>query len=127
MESKPSREGRKEQIVLALGKGELAQGKGTSTAPSPASLASSPEPAVTDGLWQMSQASSLQSTGQSGLGKSTLVNTLFKSQVSRKSSGWNREEKIPKTVEIKAIGHGKSQAAEVKATLMLQQSCRRPQ
>ncbi|XP_071657465.1 neuronal-specific septin-3 isoform X3 [Patagioenas fasciata] len=43
--------------------------------------------------------------GQSGLGKSTLVNTLFKSQVSRKSSSWNREEKIPKTVEIKAIGH----------------------
>lgn len=37
------------------------------------------------------------------------MNTLFKSQVSRKSSGWNREEKIPKTVEIKAIGHGKSQ------------------
>lgn len=44
--------------------------------------------------------------GQSGLGKSTLVNTLFKSQVSRKASSWNREEKIPKTVEIKAIGHG---------------------
>ncbi|XP_055109019.2 neuronal-specific septin-3 isoform X3 [Symphalangus syndactylus] len=43
--------------------------------------------------------------GQSGLGKSTLVNTLFKSQVSRKASSWNREEKIPKTVEIKAIGH----------------------
>uniref|UniRef100_A0A8C3B9W6 Septin n=1 Tax=Cairina moschata TaxID=8855 RepID=A0A8C3B9W6_CAIMO len=51
------------------------------------------------------RAFSLQSSGQSGLGKSTLVNTLFKSQVSRKSSGWNREEKIPKTVEIKAIGH----------------------
>lgn len=67
----------------------------------------------------MSQASSLQSSGQSGLGKSTLVNTLFKSQVSRKSSGWNREEKIPKTVEIKAIGHGKSQAAGVEAILML--------
>ncbi|MBV95417.1 Neuronal-specific septin-3, partial [Eschrichtius robustus] len=45
--------------------------------------------------------------GQSGLGKSTLVNTLFKSQVSRKASSWNREEKIPKTVEIKAIGHEK--------------------
>ncbi|KAL2775522.1 neuronal-specific septin-3 isoform O [Daubentonia madagascariensis] len=45
------------------------------------------------------------SKGQSGLGKSTLVNTLFKSQVSRKASSWNREEKIPKTVEIKAIGH----------------------
>ncbi|XP_058529634.1 neuronal-specific septin-3 isoform X2 [Ochotona princeps] len=44
--------------------------------------------------------------GQSGLGKSTLVNTLFKSQVSRKASSWSREEKIPKTVEIKAIGHG---------------------
>ncbi|XP_049740472.1 neuronal-specific septin-3 isoform X1 [Elephas maximus indicus] len=43
--------------------------------------------------------------GQSGLGKSTLVNTLFKSQVSRKATSWNREEKIPKTVEIKAIGH----------------------
>ncbi|XP_062057918.1 neuronal-specific septin-3 isoform X1 [Lepus europaeus] len=43
--------------------------------------------------------------GQSGLGKSTLVNTLFKSQVSRKASSWSREEKIPKTVEIKAIGH----------------------
>ncbi|XP_054551979.1 neuronal-specific septin-3 isoform X3 [Talpa occidentalis] len=43
--------------------------------------------------------------GQSGLGKSTLVNTLFKSQVSRKASSWAREEKIPKTVEIKAIGH----------------------
>ncbi|XP_012590564.1 PREDICTED: uncharacterized protein LOC101628058 [Condylura cristata] len=43
--------------------------------------------------------------GQSGLGKSTLVNTLFKSQVSRKASSWSREEKIPKTVEIKAVGH----------------------
>lgn len=66
------------------------------------------------------RAFSLQSSGQSGLGKSTLVNTLFKSQVSRKSSGWNREEKIPKTVEIKAIGHGKIQAAGVQAMLMLQ-------
>ncbi|KAL4647883.1 neuronal-specific septin-3 [Arapaima gigas] len=43
--------------------------------------------------------------GSSGLGKSTLVNTLFKSQVSRKSSGWSRDEKIPKTVEIKAVSH----------------------
>ncbi|XP_062918661.1 neuronal-specific septin-3-like isoform X2 [Mobula hypostoma] len=43
--------------------------------------------------------------GQSGLGKSTLVNTLFKSQVSRKSCGRNREEKVPKTVEIKTVGH----------------------
>lgn len=50
------------------------------------------------------------------------MNTLFKSQVSRKSSGWNREEKIPKTVEIKAIGHGKSQAAGKEAILMLQHS-----
>lgn len=48
--------------------------------------------------------------GQSGLGKSTLVNTLFKSQVSRKASSWSREEKIPKTVEIKAVGHGEDQA-----------------
>uniref|UniRef100_A0A452QF00 Septin-type G domain-containing protein n=1 Tax=Ursus americanus TaxID=9643 RepID=A0A452QF00_URSAM len=50
-------------------------------------------------------SSSCLVAGQSGLGKSTLVNTLFKSQVSRKASSWNREEKIPKTVEIKAIGH----------------------
>uniref|UniRef100_H0VYQ2 Septin-type G domain-containing protein n=1 Tax=Cavia porcellus TaxID=10141 RepID=H0VYQ2_CAVPO len=42
--------------------------------------------------------------GQSGLGKSTLVNTLLKSQVSRKASSWNLEEKIPKMVKIKAIG-----------------------
>uniref|UniRef100_A0A4W5P3F5 Neuronal-specific septin-3 n=1 Tax=Hucho hucho TaxID=62062 RepID=A0A4W5P3F5_9TELE len=43
--------------------------------------------------------------GHSGLGKSTLVNTLFKSQVSRWSSGWGGEHKIPKTVEIKAVSH----------------------
>ncbi|KAL7845645.1 hypothetical protein AOLI_G00238370 [Acnodon oligacanthus] len=43
--------------------------------------------------------------GQSGLGKSTLVNTLFKSQVSRRSSGWSRDDKIPKTVEIKSVSH----------------------
>ncbi|XP_051899334.1 neuronal-specific septin-3-like isoform X2 [Pristis pectinata] len=43
--------------------------------------------------------------GQSGLGKSTLVNTLFKSQVSRKSCSRNRDEKVPKTVEIKTVGH----------------------
>lgn len=30
--------------------------------------------------------------------------------MSRKASSWNREEKIPKTVEIKAIGHGEGQA-----------------
>lgn len=45
-------------------------------------------------------------SGHSGLGKSTLVNTLFKSQVSRRSAGWARDEKIPKTVEIKAVSHG---------------------
>ncbi|XP_029297344.1 neuronal-specific septin-3 isoform X2 [Cottoperca gobio] len=43
--------------------------------------------------------------GHSGLGKSTLVNTLFKSQVSRRNAGWARDEKIPKTVEIKAVSH----------------------
>ncbi|RVE76465.1 hypothetical protein OJAV_G00007890 [Oryzias javanicus] len=43
--------------------------------------------------------------GHSGLGKSTLVNTLFKSQVSRKSAGWGRDEKIPKTVDIKSVSH----------------------
>ncbi|XP_056135859.1 neuronal-specific septin-3 isoform X2 [Lampris incognitus] len=43
--------------------------------------------------------------GHSGLGKSTLLNTLFKSQVSRRSAGWARDEKIPKTIEIKSVSH----------------------
>ncbi|XP_069023378.1 septin 9b isoform X1 [Embiotoca jacksoni] len=43
--------------------------------------------------------------GQSGLGKSTLMNTLFKSKVSRKSVLPNLEERIPKTIEIKSISH----------------------
>ncbi|KAM8878832.1 septin 9b isoform 3-T3 [Spinachia spinachia] len=43
--------------------------------------------------------------GQSGLGKSTLMNTLFKSKVSRKSVQPNQEERIPKTIEIKSISH----------------------
>ncbi|XP_026060943.1 neuronal-specific septin-3-like isoform X1 [Carassius auratus] len=43
--------------------------------------------------------------GQSGLGKSTLMNTLFKSKVSRKSFPSEAEEKIPKTIEIKSISH----------------------
>uniref|UniRef100_A0A3P9PRG7 Septin 9b n=1 Tax=Poecilia reticulata TaxID=8081 RepID=A0A3P9PRG7_POERE len=48
----------------------------------------------------------LMVVGQSGLGKSTLMNTLFKSKVSRnKSVQSNPEERIPKTVEIKSISH----------------------
>ncbi|XP_031419409.1 septin-9-like isoform X4 [Clupea harengus] len=43
--------------------------------------------------------------GQSGLGKSTLMNTLFKSKVSRKSVLTKEEERIPKTIEIKSISH----------------------
>ncbi|XP_007483022.1 septin-9 isoform X3 [Monodelphis domestica] len=43
--------------------------------------------------------------GQSGLGKSTLINTLFKSKVSRKSVQPVSEERIPKTIEIKSITH----------------------
>uniref|UniRef100_A0A3B4TB23 Septin 9a n=1 Tax=Seriola dumerili TaxID=41447 RepID=A0A3B4TB23_SERDU len=42
---------------------------------------------------------------QSGLGKSTLMNTLFKSKVSRKSVLATAQEKIPKTIEIKSISH----------------------
>lgn len=44
--------------------------------------------------------------GQSGLGKSTLINTLFKSKISRKSVQPSSEERIPKTIEIKSITHG---------------------
>ncbi|KAM3624585.1 uncharacterized protein V6R79_025218 [Siganus canaliculatus] len=47
----------------------------------------------------------LMVVGQSGLGKSTLMNTLFKSKVSRKSVQPNPEERIPKTIEIKSISH----------------------
>ncbi|XP_014743976.1 PREDICTED: septin-12 [Sturnus vulgaris] len=43
--------------------------------------------------------------GQSGLGKSTMVNTLFKSKVSRKSSQPGQEERIPKTVQLQSITH----------------------
>ncbi|XP_010616777.1 septin-9 isoform X2 [Fukomys damarensis] len=43
--------------------------------------------------------------GQSGLGKSTLINTLFKSKISRKSVQPTLEERIPKTIEIKSITH----------------------
>ncbi|XP_051996613.1 septin 9b isoform X2 [Xyrauchen texanus] len=43
--------------------------------------------------------------GQSGLGKSTLMNTLFKSKVSRRSVMTPEEEQIPKTIEIKSISH----------------------
>lgn len=43
--------------------------------------------------------------GQSGLGKSTLVNTLFKSRVSRKSCSSTYHEKIPKTVKLHSVSH----------------------
>ncbi|KAM9482104.1 septin 9b isoform 2-T2 [Clarias gariepinus] len=43
--------------------------------------------------------------GQSGLGKSTLINTLFKSKVSRRSVMPGDEERIPQTIEIKSISH----------------------
>ncbi|XP_009695449.1 PREDICTED: septin-12-like, partial [Cariama cristata] len=43
--------------------------------------------------------------GQSGLGKSTMVNTLFKSKVSRKACQPSQEERIPKTVQLQSITH----------------------
>ncbi|KAF7711023.1 septin 9b isoform X1 [Silurus meridionalis] len=43
--------------------------------------------------------------GQSGLGKSTLINTLFKSKVSRRSVMSSDEGRIPQTIEIKSISH----------------------
>uniref|UniRef100_A0A8D0H139 Septin 12 n=1 Tax=Sphenodon punctatus TaxID=8508 RepID=A0A8D0H139_SPHPU len=41
--------------------------------------------------------------GQSGLGKSTMVNTLFKSKVSRKPLSY--EDRIPKTVQLRSVTH----------------------
>lgn len=47
--------------------------------------------------------------GASGLGKSTLVNTLFKAKISRRSCSEETSEEcpptIPKTVEVKSISH----------------------
>ncbi|OPJ87652.1 septin-12 [Patagioenas fasciata monilis] len=43
--------------------------------------------------------------GQSGLGKSTMVNTLFKSKVSRKALQPGQEERIPKTVQLQSVTH----------------------
>lgn len=48
------------------------------------------------------------SAGQSGLGKSTLVNTLFKSKISPKSCTPNYGEKISKTVKLHSVSHGES-------------------
>ena len=47
--------------------------------------------------------------GASGLGKSTLVNTLFKAKLSR-ASCISQPFVIPKTVEIKTVSHGKYDA-----------------
>ncbi|XP_075755336.1 septin-12 isoform X2 [Pelodiscus sinensis] len=47
----------------------------------------------------------LMVVGQSGLGKSTMVNTLFKSKVSRKPAGPGYEERIPKTVQLQTVTH----------------------
>ncbi|CAK8695959.1 unnamed protein product [Clavelina lepadiformis] len=43
--------------------------------------------------------------GGAGLGKSTMVNTIFKSKVSRRSCQPDEEYNTPKTVEIKSISH----------------------
>uniref|UniRef100_A0A2K6SVC9 Septin-type G domain-containing protein n=1 Tax=Saimiri boliviensis boliviensis TaxID=39432 RepID=A0A2K6SVC9_SAIBB len=43
--------------------------------------------------------------GQSGLGKSTLINTLFKSKISQKLVQPTSEEHILKTIEVKSITH----------------------
>uniref|UniRef100_A0A8C3N2K3 Septin n=1 Tax=Geospiza parvula TaxID=87175 RepID=A0A8C3N2K3_GEOPR len=107
-EKQPCGEGMREQAEVALRENRACTRQGDTSSPFPCQPGSVPWACCHH--WGVANAisaisSSLQSSGQSGLGKSTLVNTLFKSQVSRKSSGWNREEKIPKTVEIKAIGH----------------------
>jgi len=44
-------------------------------------------------------------SGATGLGKSTMVNTLFKGRLSRMSST-GASATIPKTVEVKSVSHG---------------------
>jgi len=58
--------------------------------------------------------------GSSGLGKSTLVNTIFKSKVSRRQP--DDDYATPKTVEIKSISHGKSLNKEINDKLFLSTS-----
>ena len=43
--------------------------------------------------------------GESGLGKSTLVNTLFKAKISR-TSCTPPPHPIPQTVEVSSVSHG---------------------
>ena len=47
-------------------------------------------------------------SGESGLGKSTLVNTLFKSKVSRNSCAPD-ENPMPKTVDVRSVSHGQNE------------------
>lgn len=44
--------------------------------------------------------------GESGLGKSTLVNTLFKSRISRQTCTPGPHE-VPRTIEVNSVSHGK--------------------
>lgn len=46
------------------------------------------------------------SLGESGLGKSTLINTLFKSKISR-TSCTPGPHIIPKTTEVNSVSHGR--------------------
>ena len=49
--------------------------------------------------------------GATGLGKSTMVNTLFKGRLSRISST-GAAATIPKTVEVKSVSHGMENLVE---------------
>lgn len=75
--------------------------------------AAAPSVFFADALLQLVTDSVFTPTGQSGLGKSTLMNTLFKSKVSRRSVLPAAQEKIPKTVEIKSISHGEEASSFV--------------
>lgn len=105
---------------------EYSESLATAQAPSPSCLLTAPDPEPHQGelggdsqasppprplschLWSTLPTSRVLSPGQSGLGKSTLINTLFKSKISRKSVQPTSEERIPKTIEIKSITHGES-------------------
>lgn len=68
-------------------------------------------------LYEQFDASHINFAGCSGLGKSTLVNTLFKTRAARTSCS-SESVSIPKTVEIKTVTHGKF------TWLMLTSCCR---
>ena len=60
------------------------------------------------GLKRFLTAALLGCTGQTGLGKSTLINTLFASHLVDSKGRFAADEEVRQTTEIHPVSHGKS-------------------